>query len=342
MPRTEILVPATPKRGDFVIVPQQHSYTMAHGGTERYTTLHVGRARRVDKSGRVTRVSIGGSKIFDAPEGTMLTGRATAEQLRRLQLAKDRAFRFATLADLRAVMDASTADALESPLRPYGATFGDVSENPSRAHTRGERIGELRREGRPAAQAAAIAYREYGEDNPPDALYRAAIAADEAFTTRLREVYGEHRAGEMRYRPREWRDPELQAAYKAWRAANDALQGNPPDAEMRRAAHVLLQLSRFGFKPRTVFDEEREMIRVATGPETLRALADLDIGTVVFHVADPDIARKVGPGRSPWITFVFGNGVRDVVGDYSDTPVFRDVVEGLDEDRLTLNEKEGG
>lgn len=46
--------------------------------------------------------------------------------------------------------------------------------NPSHAHTRSERIGELRHEGYPAKQAEAIAYREYGEnprendDGPPN------------------------------------------------------------------------------------------------------------------------------------------------------------------------------
>jgi hypothetical protein len=35
--------------------------------------------------------------------------------------------------------------------------------NPSHARTRSARIGELIREGRPARQAEAIAYREYGE-----------------------------------------------------------------------------------------------------------------------------------------------------------------------------------
>ena len=41
------------------------------------------------------------------------------------------------------------------------------------------------------------------------ALYRAAIAADDRFHAHVVRVYGKERAGDMRYRSKEWTDPEL-------------------------------------------------------------------------------------------------------------------------------------
>lgn len=54
-------------------------------------------------------------------------------------------------------------------------------------------------------------------------LYKAAIAADDAWSSLLREKFGK-RAGDMRYRSEGKTTPELAAAYALFRQTSDAWQ----------------------------------------------------------------------------------------------------------------------
>lgn len=52
-------------------------------------------------------------------------------------------------------------------------------------------------------------------------LYHAALAADDAFHAEVVRVFGNHRAGDMRYRPEAW-DEGIRAAARAKHAADEA------------------------------------------------------------------------------------------------------------------------
>jgi hypothetical protein len=78
-----------------------------------------------------------------------------------------------------------------------------------------------------AARQAAAAYAHgFQEKNPmpltqsQEAIYRAAVKADERFSHELKRVYGK-RAGDMRYRPNLWTDRELKASALRFQRATD-------------------------------------------------------------------------------------------------------------------------